>query len=175
MSRGYSLYKKKRFDQAADAFEGQGSKGRSLAKYVARVEAGLKKGDRSVKSKDWSGAVSGYESARKSDDKLNKYHAKELAEKLARAHGYNGKRLLDNKQYRDARSSLKKGMKYGSSPSLTDLERELDKEARRMFIDAKNKQRSDPEAAARLYREIMLMVSSSSKTYKDAKRMLIEL
>lgn len=174
LKRGYTLYERKKFGPAASFFDGRGGEGSKLAGHVRDVERSWSGGDRAAKQGAWDRAIRLYGRARAADGRLSKHHRRAISKELAQAHGERGLELLEQKEYRKARKHLSSGKRIDSSAaSLGQLRRGLERAATRLYIQAANKKKSDPNKANQLCKQIMLMVPSSSPTYKKAKRLLI--
>ncbi len=177
LKEGYSLYKSKKFSSASKAFKkAGGKKGKSLAKYADTVASQWKAGSSAISSSKWSTAIKALEKARSADRRINKAHRKAISKELAQAYGNAGLAKLKAKDYRQARKYLASGEKLGvSESSLSKLSRGLEDEAKKIYVRAVNKKKSDPDAALQLCRKIMLMVPSSSSTYKKAQKLIFDL
>ncbi len=174
LSDGYSAYKRKRFSSAISSFKkAGGSKGKRLAKYARTVEQQWPAGEKALKSKKYTSAISALEKAQGADRNINKAHRKEIQSLLAQAYGYAGLAQLKSKKYRSARKYLARGEKLGvRHSSLSELDRGLENEAKKIYIQAVNKKKSDPNKALELCRQIMLMLPSSSPTYKKTQKLI---
>lgn len=175
LGKGYTLYKREKFDAAASFFDKKGAKGKKLAGHVRAVSSGLRLGESATKRKQWGRAVTQLSKAQRSDAQLGKHHRKKINKLLADAYGNKGLQDLKKKNYTQARKSLTSGTKLGSASSLKQLDRELLRAATSLYIQAANKKKSDPSAARDICRTIMKMVPSSSTPNKKARKLLMEL
>lgn len=177
---GLSLYKRGKFDQAIRALEGvsgpDSSKASKVASQIKQFKSSYTQGLGAIKGKSWSKAVNLLDKAYKADARVNSAYKSELSTQLALAHGELGLSQLRSKRYKDARTELVAGKKIQSKhPKLAELNRELESEATKLFIQAANKKKTDPDAASLLCRQILLMVPFSSPTSKKAQKLLGEL
>lgn len=177
LSDGYSHYKRKNFRSAISSFKkAGGSKGKRLAKYAQTVDDQWSAGEKALNAKKYSSAASALEKALGADRNINKAHRKSIQSSLASAYGHAGLSELNAKDYRGARKYLAKGEKLKvSDRTLSELERGLENEAKKVYIQAVNKKKSNPEAAFDLCRKIMLMLPSSSPTYQKAQKLILTL
>lgn len=177
---GLSLYKKGKFDQAIRALEGvsgaDASKANKMISQIKQFKSGYSQGQSALKSKQWSKALSSLDKAYKADLRINGSYKQELAGMLAQAHGELGLGQLKSKKYKDARTELVAGQKLQAKhPKMVELSRALEDEATKLYIQAANKKKTDPDAARQICRQIMLMVPFSSTTNKKAQKLLTEL
>lgn len=177
LSDGYSHYKRKNFRSAASSFKkAGGSKGKRLAKHAQTVESQWSAGEKALEARKYTSAVSALEKALGADRNINKAHRKSIQTSLASAYGNAGLSKLKAKDYRSARKYLAKGEKLKiNHNSLKELDRGLENEAKKVYIQAVNKKKSNPEAAFDLCRKIMLMLPSSSPTYQKAQKLILTL
>lgn len=177
LDQGYQLYKQKNFSGAADFFTGAGTKkANGLANDARAVKSQWSKGSKALKSNQASAAVTALEKARRSDKRLKGFHRSAIQRELGEAYGQLGLVHLKKKKYRDARKALSSGKKASSkASSVRKLDQELERTATSLYIQAANKKKSDPAAATKLCRTIMLMVPPSSPTFKKARKLILEL
>lgn len=177
---GLNLYKRGKFDQAIRALEGvsgpDSGKASKVASQIKQFKSSYTQGLGALKGKSWSKAANLLDKAYKADARINGAYKSELATQLALAHGEFGLSQLRAKKYKDARTELVAGQKIQSKhPKLAELNRELESEATKLYIQAANKKKTDPDAASLLCRQILLMVPFSSPTSKKAQKLLGEL
>ena len=177
LDNGYQLYKTKNFNDAAAFFAGVGTKkANGLANDARTVKSQWSKGSKALKSNQASAAVTALEKARRSDKRLKGFHRGAIQRELGEAYGKLGLAHLKKKKYRDARKALSSGKKASSkAASVRKLDQELERAATSLYIQAANKKKSDPAAATKLCRTIMLMVPPSSPTFKKARKLILEL
>ncbi len=182
VKQALDLYKRERFAQAITALEsiasgggGEANKARALARDVKNFRTSYSAGNDALAQKSWARAVEQLTRAREADARLGNAFKKSLDEGLATAHGEQGMLYLKKRQYPQAKKALTSGLKHqASSPAVTTLSQALEREATTLYVQAVDRKKSDPGAAQELCKQIMLMVPSSSPSWKKASRLMLD-
>jgi pSer/pThr/pTyr-binding forkhead associated (FHA) protein len=185
-TRGFTLYKSGKFDQATAHFDDAASRSSGAvarratktAKAIKRFEKSYARASRAFDAGAWRTAVDGLEDASRADRSVarSRYFRSEINTKLASAYGKIGLDDFAKGNFASANRSYTKGSKYQRSNStINSLRRKLSNQARRLYIQVANKRKTDPAAAKKLCRQIMAMVPSSHSMHQKAAKVLQEL
>lgn len=186
-TRGYTLYRSKKFDEAAEFFADIGrnrsgpgaTRAARAAEDIRSFESGYQSGKRDFAAGNWSSARSSLKSAYRADSSVSGgrgYHRKEIASMLATTEANLGLQALASKRYAEAQKKLKTARAHESSaPDVRELDKRLSSEARTLYIKAANLRKKDPRVAAELCRDIMAMTDASDTTHQKAKALLKDL
>lgn len=182
-TKGFTLYKASKFDQAASYFSnaaagGSGplaSRARTTAKDIERFASVYQRGSRALDAGAWKTAIDALGDAKRADRKVARtgYFRPEINAKLATAYAKIGLGDFARGKYSSAYQNYSKARKYDRSNSTGNaLRRKLSNKARSLYIQAANKRKTDPATAAKLCRQIVSMVPSSHSMHQKAKKML---
>lgn len=175
IKRGIALYRRGKFDEAVQAFKASNSsKAKRYVKHVSSFRSTYPAGKSSFSKKQWSKAISQLERARRADRLVSNSYKKEIAQMLSTAHANQGLASVKAGKYRNARKSYITGKRYGNSAAIRELNQTLESKAKSLYIKATSLKRSNPEQAGLLCRKIMLMVPTSSPTWKKAQRVMMD-
>lgn len=175
IKRGIALYRKGNFDQAVAAFKSSTSpKAKKFVRHVSTFKSVYPSGKSAFKKKQWSKAISQLERARRADRLVSNSYKRNISEMLSTAHGQKGIESVKSGKYRSARTSYITGKRYGNSTAIRELNQTLESKAKTLYIKATSIKRSDPDKAGLLCRKIMLMVPTSSPTWKKAQRVMMD-
>lgn len=172
---GLALYQKGQFSQAVKAFEGvSGSKASRLAKSARQMQTSYRAGKSAFNKKQWSKAISQLNRAKHADSALGKAFSRDISSMLATSYAEQGLAYVKKNKFRDARKSLVAGKRHQSNSKIRELSSALENKARSLYIKAVNTKKSNADAAETICRQIMLMVPSTSPTWKKARRLMLE-
>ncbi len=179
LTEGFMLYRTRKLDEAeaffVEAAKDPGPAAASTAKIAAAVKdfrANYAAGVAASESRDWSRAAKALIAAKRADSIVGDYFDADLRKKLATAHAELGAVKLAAGEPVAARKLLQKASGYGESSSVTALERELDKEARSLYVRAQALKKSDPAQAGKLCRQIKAIVPATSEIHQNAAALL---
>ncbi len=186
-TKGYRLYRDKKFDAAVKFFEdsarsnsGAGAKrAKNTAKAIKTFQSEYRAAKLNFAKRDWASAEKSLLSARRTDSDVSGgkgYHSDELSTLLASSKGQLGLAALSKKDYAKAYKYQKQGERYSKNDdAVRKLKKSLESEARNLYVKAANKRKTDARAAAKLCRQIKSMVPKSNDTYQKADKLLKEM
>ena len=177
LQEALTMHKRGKHDQAIRLLEPvKHARASKLVAQLKLFKTHYPQAKEALASKNWPKAKGALEKARDADAKISGAFKAELAADLAQLHGELGLTHLRARRFKEARAELVAGQRAGAKhPRLNELERELEAEATKLYIQAANKKKSDPDSAQQLCRQILLMVPSSSPTSVKARNLLTEL
>ncbi len=185
-TKGYSLYRNKKFSEAISFFNDKASssdgtwasRASKTAKEIKNFKAAYDSGNSAYSSGSWSTAEKQLIAARRIDKAVasNGYFSSELGKKIAGAKAKLGSDKLDSGDFSGAFKYAKDAKNYDSSSrELRELNSALSRKAKSLYVQAANERKTDPNKAAKLCRTIMSMTPSSDDSHKKAKALLKEL
>jgi pSer/pThr/pTyr-binding forkhead associated (FHA) protein/tetratricopeptide (TPR) repeat protein len=185
-TKGYSLYRSKKFDDAVAFFDDKAKnssgtwarKASDARDEIKRFKKAYNAGNSALSSGNYSSAERQLVAARRHDKSVasNGYFNDELAKKIATAKAKLGSAKLSAGDYDSAYKYAKDARNYDSgSRELRDLDSALSRKAKSLYVQAANKRKTDPNQAAKLCRTIMSMTPASDDSHKKAKALLNEL
>lgn len=185
-TKGYSLYRSKRFkdaiaffdDAAKDSDGTWASRAERTSTEIKKFQSSYDAGNKAYASGNWARAEKQLLAARRFDTAVaqNGFFGGEVSKKIAGAKAGIGQQKLAAGDYDGAYRYARDARNYdSSSKALRQLNSDLARKAKALYVQAVNKGKTDPAEAAKLCRTIMSMTDSGDDTHKKAKGLLKDL
>lgn len=181
-TRAHTLYKSKKYKQGAAtlraAAKSASKKDQDALNRIAKgydlVDKYMTQGD-AAKAKNPASALTAYRKALKYDKKYGKsVHATGIRAALARVAPKAAAAYMARKKYTSAKSAADAAVNYGSGGDATvaRVRKALEREAGKMYSQAKKDMKKSPDKAKKNLRSILKMVPASSPWYAKAYKLL---
>lgn len=182
-TKGFALYKNKNFGAAISHFQGAAEKANGMiekraenaASQIGAFRDAYRAGRRASEKGAYQKAAEQYRKALRADKQVTSegYFEAELNKKIAEAKARRGLEMFEEGDHSAAFRAAKDASHFDRShPKVRELNRNLETEAKSLYVRAKAKRKTDPGKAASLCRDIMSMLPEKAETYRKAEALL---